>query len=441
MAYSSSLTFDRRLALDDIAGSRAHVKGLAKSGLMEKHDSERALEALDQVEQELLEGQIVFKPSDEDIHTVIERRVTEIAGDAGARIHTGRSRNDQVATAFRLFLKRELGHTAERVLALQDVLSGRAEEAGAAPLPGFTHLQPAQPVTLAHHLLAHCWGLARDLDRLFEARRRVDQSVLGAGALGGSGLKLDPAGNAKELGFAACFENSLDAVSDRDFVADALYALAMIGVRLSKMGEEIVLWSSSAFGFVVLDDAFSTGSSMLPQKKNPDIAELARGKAGRVIGDLAGFLATMKALPLAYNRDLQEDKEPVFDALDQVNRGLEAFAGMYGTMAFKADRMKAAASAPELAALDIADALVAGGMPFRQAHAEVGKLVREYVDTGTALSDLAKERLNVDFGKGGWSAAESLKRRVTRGGAGPKDLARQKKALASRMEKDRKRFS
>src|SRR5690606_28667368 len=207
-------------------------------------------------------------------------------------------------------------------------------------------------------------------------------SPLGAGALGGSGLPLDPAGNAKELGFAAAFENSLDAVSDRDFVADALYALAMIAVRLSKMGEEIVLWSSSAFGFVVLDDAYSTGSSMLPQKKNPDIAELARGKAGRVVGDLAGFLATLKALPLAYNRDLQEDKEPLFDALDQVNRGLVAFAGMVDTMVFQLARMKAAASAPELAAIDIADALVNQGMPFRQAHAEVGRLVREFTDTG-----------------------------------------------------------
>ncbi len=440
MAYTESLSFDRRLGLDDIAGSRAHVRGLAGSGLMTQKDARMALDALDEVEAELLEGRVRFKPSDEDIHTVIERRVTEIAGEAGARIHTGRSRNDQVATAFRLFLKRELTHTAERVIALMEVLSARANEAGAAPLPGFTHLQPAQPVTLAHHLLAHCWGFARDLDRLHDARRRLDVSPLGAGALGGSGLPLDPAGNAKALGFAAAFENSLDAVSDRDFVADALYALAMIGVRLSKMGEEIVLWSSSAFGFVVLDDSYSTGSSMLPQKKNPDIAELARGKAGRVIGDLAGFLATLKSLPLAYNRDLQEDKEPVFDALDQVNRGLEAFAGMYDTMVFQLSRMKAAASAPELAALDIADALVARGTPFRQAHAEVGALAREAAAGGAALDALAKEKLGVDFGKDGWSAEASLARRVTRGGAGPKDLARQKKALAARIAKDKARF-
>jgi argininosuccinate lyase len=299
LAYTVSLHYDRRLAADDITGSRAHVRGLVRAGVLDGDEAAAVLVALDAVERELADGSFVPAPGDEDIHTAVERRVTELAGPAGAKLHTGRSRNDQVATDLRLWCKRQLVGLGERIVDLQQVLLSRAEEAGEAYLPGYTHLQRAQPVLLAHHLLAHGWALARDLDRLLDARRRLDVSPLGAGALAGSSLPLDPDGTALDLGFAARFENSLDAVSDRDFVAEVLFDVALLGVHLSRIGEEVVLWSSDEVGFLVLDDAWATGSSMLPQKKNPDIAELARGRAGRLIGHLAGFLATLKGLPLA----------------------------------------------------------------------------------------------------------------------------------------------
>ena len=269
-------------------------------------------------------------------------------------------------------MKRALLDVAGRILALQEVLLERAVEVGDTYLPGYTHLQRAQPVTLAHHLLAHGWALARDVDRLLDCRRRADVSPLGAGALAGSSIPLDPDGVAADLGFASRFENSLDAVSDRDFVAEALFALTLVGVHLSRIGEEVVLWTTEEFGFATLDDAYATGSSMLPQKKNPDIAELARGKAGRLIGNLAGLLATLKGLPIAYNRDLQEDKEPLFDAVDQVSLALSAMGGLLATIRFDAARMQAAADSPVAAATDLAERLVLGGVPFREAHAIVG---------------------------------------------------------------------
>src|SRR5438093_1858842 len=307
--------------------------------------------ALETVEHELTEGSFAFAASDEDIHTAIERRVTELAGDAGAKLHTGRSRNDQVATDLRLYVRREGRIVARAIHALQAVLVRQAADAGDdAYLPGYTHLQRAQPVLLAHHLLAHFWALSRDVDRWRDCLHRVDVSPLGAGALAGSSLPLDPEFVANELGFSGAFANSLDAVSDRDFVAEALFVATLTQVHLSRIGEEIVLWSSEEFGFLRLADAFSTGSSMLPQKKNPDIAELARGKAGRLIGNLAGFLATLKGLPLAYNRDLQEDKEPLFDSVDQVRAALRALAGLLRTASFDTDRMRAAADAESSAA-------------------------------------------------------------------------------------------
>jgi len=315
MAFSVSLHYDRLLAVDDLAGSRAHVRGLLRGGIVTDEEAEEVLAALDRVEEELAAGSFAFAPGDEDIHTAVERRVTELAGDAGAKLHTGRSRNDQVATDLRLFAKRSLRAVATDIVSLQEVLLARAQEADGTYLPGYTHLQRAQPVLLSHHLLAHGWALARDLDRLLATVVRLDVSPLGAGALAGSSLPLDPDGVAADLGFGARFENSLDAVSDRDFVAEALFDLALLGVHLSRMGEELVLWSTEEFGFAVLDDAYATGSSMLPQKKNPDVAELARGKTGRLIGNLTALLVTLKGLPLAYNRDLQEDKEPLFDSL------------------------------------------------------------------------------------------------------------------------------
>ncbi|MCU1499595.1 MAG: argH [Acidimicrobiales bacterium] len=441
LAYTVSLPFDRRLAPDDITGSRAHVRGLVRGGILDGDEASAVLAALDQVEEELAEGRFTFAPSDEDIHTAVERRVTELAGDAGAKIHTGRSRNDQVATDLRLYTKRALLQVAQRVLALQEVLQTRAIDAGDTYLPGYTHLQRAQPVLLSHHLLAHGWALARDVDRLLATRERADVSPLGAGALAGSSLPLDPAGTAADLGFAAVFDNSLDAVSDRDFVAEALFDLALIGVHLSRIGEEVVLWSTDEFGFLKLDDAYATGSSMLPQKKNPDIAELARGKAGRLIGHLTGVLTTLKGLPLAYNRDLQEDKEPLFDAVDQIVLALGALSGLLATSTFVPSAMAAAADSPYSAATDLAEHLVERGLPFREAHAVVGEIVRTALDGGGTMADLvaAHPQLGEDA-VALLAPGLSVTRRTTRGGAGPGPVADQLDRFDARLRADRARL-
>jgi argininosuccinate lyase len=441
MAYTVSLPFDRRLAADDLAGSRAHVRGLGRAGILPESDVSILLAALERVEVELVGGAFEFRPEDEDIHTAVERRVTEIAGDVGAKLHTGRSRNDQVATDLRLYARRELLAVAARVLVLQEVLARRARDAGDAYLPGYTHLQRAQPVLLAHHLLAHGWALSRDVDRLLQSVARLDVSPLGAGALAGSSLPLDPDWVASELGFASRFENSLDAVSDRDFVSEALFDLALLGIHLSRLGEELVLWSTDEFRFVVLDDAFATGSSMLPQKKNPDVAELARGKSGRLIGHLAGFMATLKALPLAYNRDLQEDKEPLFDAVDQVGAGLAAMTGIMETSRFDLDRMRSAADWPEASAVDLAEWLVERGMPFRQAHAVVGSLVRDSAERGVPMAELVQA--HPALGADALSLLEpgvAVTRRTTPGGAGPLPVAEQLARFAHRLEVDHERL-
>ncbi|MHB1786993.1 MAG: argininosuccinate lyase, partial [Acidimicrobiales bacterium] len=385
-AYTQSLSFDKRLAPDDLVGSAAHVKGLEAAGILTTDEARELQAALDKVAAELAAGEFGFTEGDEDIHTAIERRVTELAGDTGAKLHTGRSRNDQVATDLRLYARRELTGVGRRVLGLQRALYEIADGAGAAYLPGYTHLQRAQPVLLAHHMLAHGWALARDVDRLVATVDRLDCSPLGAGALAGSSLALNPDLVAEELGFGARFENSLDAVSDRDFVAEALFDLALLGVHLSRLGEEVVLWSTEEFGFIHLDDAYSTGSSMLPQKKNPDIAELSRGKAGRLIGHVAGFLATLKGLPLAYNRDLQEDKEPLFDSIDQAGLALGAITAMLATATFDVARMQAAADSPTSAAVDLAEWLVERGMAFRVAHVVVGSLVRDCLERRVSLA-------------------------------------------------------
>ena len=407
-----------------------HVSGLSHVGILSEAERDAVLAALDTVETEMASGTFVFAAGDEDIHTAVERRVTEICGAPGAKMHTGRSRNDQSVTGLRLWCKREIPAVAARLVALQEVLLRRAVESGVDDdgvyLPGYTHVQRAQPVLLAHHLLAHGWALGRDIDRLLDALERVDVSPLGAGALAGSSLPLDPRHTARAMGFARVFENSLDAVSDRDFVAEVLFALSLVAVHLSRIGEEWVLWTSDEFGFAVLDDAYATGSSMLPQKKNADIAELARGKAGRVIGDLTGLLATLKGLPLAYNRDLQEDKEPLFDAVEQVGLGVAAITGMIATARFVPDRMRAAADSPTMAATDLAEHLVRAGTPFRDAHAIVGALVRRSLAGEGALVDLvrAEPRLGAD------AAAllvpgVGVRMRTTPGGAGPSPVAEQ----------------
>jgi argininosuccinate lyase len=426
LAFTESLSFDRRLAPDDLAGSRAHVAGLARAGILTDDEAGAVLHALDQVAEELADGSFAFAPSDEDIHTAIERRVTELAGDAGAKLHTGRSRNDQVATALRLFVRREGTDVAAHVHRLQNVLLDCAAAAEDVYVPGYTHLQRAQPVLLAHHFLAHFWSFARDVDRWRDAVARADVSPLGAGALAGSSLPLDPDATASDLGFARRFDNSLDAVSDRDFVAEALFVAALTQVHLSRLGEEIVLWSSEEFGFLRLADAYSTGSSMLPQKKNPDIAELARGKAGRLIGDLTGFLATLKGLPLAYNRDLQEDKEPLFDALDQCRLALGAVAGLLATAEVVPARMQAAADGQHVAAVDLAEWMVQRGVPFRDAHARVGALVRASTERGVGLDELVLTE--PDLGPEALALLEpgaAVLRRTTKGGAGPASVAEQ----------------
>lgn len=424
MKFTESLSFDRNLWRDDIAGSKAHVKGLVHSQIITKVEGEKILDALEAVSKEFSAGKFVFVATDEDIHTAIERRVTQIAGDTGAKLHTGRSRNDQVATALRLWCKRELANIAKLTLDLCDVFNKRANEFGwgsdSAYLPGYTHMQHAQPVLLAHHFAAHAWAMLRDVDRLTQTIERLDVSPLGAGALAGSSLPLDADFVAGELGFARRFNNSLDAVSDRDFVAEALFDLAMIGIHLSRIGEEWVLWTTQEFGFAVLDDAYATGSSMLPQKKNADIAELARGKSGRLIGNLTGLLATLKAMPLAYNRDLQEDKEPLFDSVNQVGLALQALAGMIETATINAPKMKTAADSELLGATDLAEWLVARGTPFREAHAHVGALVSKSIRESVSLVQLvtADKKLGSDAATVLQSGV-GVMRRSTKGGGGP----------------------
>lgn len=442
MAFTASLAFDKRLAASDVKGSVAHVHGLLRAGILTAVESDSLVDALQQVAAELASGSFAYLDTDEDIHTAIERRVTELAPESGAKLHTGRSRNDQVATALRLFTRSELARVIRHVITLQKTLERRATEVGDAYLPGYTHLQRAQPVLLAHHLLAHGWALARDIDRMFATWRRLDVSPLGAGALAGSSLGIDPDLVAEELGFASRFENSLDAVSDRDFVAETLFDLALVAIHLSRIGEEIVVFSSEEFGFVRLDDAWATGSSMLPQKKNPDVAELARGKAGRLVGHLAGFLTTLKGLPLAYNRDLQEDKEPLFDALDQVVLALDGLDGLIGTATFELDRMQAAADGPGLVAVDLVEWLVGTGVPFRDAHGLVATIVRQSVARGVPIGELVEA--HPAFGAEALEVLDTsaaLRRRTTPGGTGPDAVAVQLERFRHGVAYDSKRLA
>jgi len=439
--FTVSVGFDWALAIDDLTGSRAHVQGLGRGGVLTEGEVKVLLAALDRVGEEVAGGRFVFAAGDEDVHTAIERRVTELAGDVGAKLHTGRSRNDQVATDLRLWCRRRLTGVATEVMALQEVLTGRATEAGDAYLPGYTHLQRAQPVLLAHHLLAHGWALARDVDRLIATVERMDVCPLGAGALAGSSLPLDPDFVAEALGFHARFENSLDAVSDRDFVAEALFDIALLGVHLSRMGEEVVLWSTEEFGFCTLADAYATGSSMLPQKKNPDVAELARGKAGRFIGHLTGLLVTLKGLPLSYNRDLQEDKEPLIDAVHQITLALRALSGLFATVEFHHERMQAAADGSLAAAVDLAEFLVEKGVPFRKAHSLVAGLVRDSVERHVPLSELVQA--HPDLGDAGAKLLEpgvAVSRRTTPGGAGSVAVSEQLERFGRRLGVDRTRL-
>ncbi len=387
-ALSASVHFDWRLAPYDIRQTAAHARVLHKAGLLDDAEIVQVLAALDTLASDVASGAFTAGPGDEDVHTAIERGLLERLGPLGGKLRAGRSRNDQVATDFRLYLRDQARAIAAEIVGLQQALLAQAQEHVDTIAPGFTHLQHAQPVSLGHEIAKHVHALARDIDRLRDWDERAALSPLGAGALAGSSLGLDPQAVAAELGFRGALANSIDAVSDRDWVAEFLFAAAMIGVHLSRIGEEVVLWTSREFGWAALDDAWSTGSSIMPQKKNPDVAELVRGKSGRLIGDLTGLLATLKGMPFAYNRDLQEDKEPVFDAVDQLLLVLPAVTGMIATLRF--DTVRISMSAPEGFALatDIAEWLVRNGVPFRDAHEVAGACVRAAEERGIELWDL-----------------------------------------------------
>ena len=389
-ALSRSTHFDWRLARDDLAGSRAHARVLARAGLLSETELAGMLAALDRLDDDVASGAFGPAPDDEDVHSALERGLIERAGaELGGRLRAGRSRNDQIATLVRMYLRREARQLAGLVLDVVDALTGQAAAAGDAPMPGRTHLQHAQPVLLAHHLLAHAWPLLRDVARWRDWDVRAARSPYGSGALAGSSLGLDPAAVAAELGFDGPVENSIDGTAARDVVAEFAFVAAMLAVDLSRLAEEVTIWATAEFGFVALDDAYSTGSSIMPQKKNPDVAELARGKAGRMIGDLTGLLATLKGLPLAYDRDLQEDKEPVFDQVDQLSLLLPAFAGMVATLRFDLPRLAALAPAGFSLATDVAEWLVRRGVPFRVAHEVAGACVQTCEARGIALDELS----------------------------------------------------
>ena len=390
---NASISFDRRLWPQDIAQSRAHARMLAARGIVSEADRDAILAGLDTVEAELREGTFLFGGDDEDIHMAIERRLTELAGPVGGRLHTARSRNDQVVTDLAMYVReRALGAVAaiERTMA---VLLTRAEQHADWPMPGYTHMQRAQPVYLGHHLLAYFWMLDRDRNRFRFVHEQSAALPLGAGALAGVNFDTDRAAVAAELGFESVAANSIDAVSGRDFALDYLAAAATCATHLSRLGGELVLWSSSEFGFCELPDAWSSGSSIMPQKKNPDAAELLRAKAPRVVAHLAALHGVVHGLPLTYNKDLQEDKEHVFDTADTLEISLAAAAGMLAGVVFDRERMAAAASDELIAATDVADLLVRLGMPFREAHGAVAGLVREALERGVSLSDLGEAEL------------------------------------------------
>ncbi len=389
-ALSVSTHFDWRLARYDLAGSKAHARVLHSARLLSDQQFAEMLAGLDQLDADVASGAFVAGPDDEDVHSALERGLVERLGaDLGGRLRAGRSRNDQIATLIRMYLRDEARTLVGELGALIDALAGQAERHLGVAMPGRTHMQHAQPVLLSHHLLAHCWALTRDVDRFGDWDRRAAISPYGSGALAGSSLGLDPQAVAVELGFTEAAENSIDATAARDVVAEFSFVATMLAVDLSRIAEEIIIWATKEFSFITLDDAYSTGSSIMPQKKNPDIAELARGKAGRLIGDHAGLLATLKGLPLAYNRDLQEDKEPVFDAIDTLHLLLPAFTGMIATLVFHTDRLESLAPQGFSLATDIAEWLVRQGVAFRVAHEVAGECVQLCEARGIELHELS----------------------------------------------------
>ena len=428
-AYGQSVSFDQRLALQDIAGSKAHAAALRKARLLTPNELKSIHRGLESIAREIRAGKFVWREELEDVHMNIEAALTRKIGAPGAKLHTARSRNDQVATDLRLWMREATADLVSAVRGLQKSLVGLAVRGGDAIMPGYTHLQRAQPVLAAHHVLAYVEMLERDAGRLADAARRANVLPLGSGALAGSTIVLDRRFMARQLGFDDVSQNSMDAVSDRDFACEFLSACAITGMHLSRLCEDTILWASSEFGFLALSDAHTTGSSLMPQKKNPDIAELARGKTGRLYGNLFSLLTTLKGLPLAYNRDLQEDKEPVFDSADTLGASLEILAEMFGAARWDKRRMAAAADDALLVATDWADYLVRQGLAFREAHRVVGTLVALSVQRGVTLRDLSLGDLQAEsklFKAGAMKcldAARSLRARTAEGAPSPKRVA------------------
>lgn len=446
-ALSKSTHFDWALAPYDITASKAHARVLHNAGLLTDEQRDGLLAGLDSLGNDVADGSFGPLPTDEDVHGALERGLIDRVGeDLGGRLRAGRSRNDQVATLFRMWLRDAIKTVGNGVLDVAAALAGQAAAHPTAIMPGKTHLQSAQPVLLAHHLLAHAHPLLRDADRLLDLDKRAAVSPYGSGALAGSSLGLNPDAIAADLGFNAAADNSIDATSSRDFAAEAAFVFAMIAVDLSRLSEDIILWSTTEFGYVKLHDSWSTGSSIMPQKKNPDIAELARGKSGRLIGNLAGLLATLKAQPLAYNRDLQEDKEPVFDSVAQLQLLLPAMAGLVGTLTFDTDRMAALAPLGYTLATDIAEWMVRQGIPFRVAHEAAGAAVKAAEARGVGLEELAADELaGIHPGltaevRDVLTIAGSVDSRDARGGTSPARVAEQLVTLRDTADRLRARL-
>ena len=441
--YTASVHFDKRLYEFDIQGSIAHAKMLHKIGLLSGRERDVLVRGLREIKTEIESGRFEFDPSLEDIHMNIEARLTQKVGEAGKKLHTARSRNDQVALDLRMYVKHQIVQVINRLRIFQKALLGLAERNRAVVFPGYTHLQQAQPVLFAHHLLAYVAMFQRDKDRLKDAYGRTDVMPLGSGALAGTSIPIDREFVAKELGFARISDNSIDAVSDRDFAIEYLSALTLVGVHLSRLAEELVIWSSSEFGFIEIGDAFCTGSSMLPQKKNPDIPELARGKSGKLLGNLVSLVTMMKGLPLSYNRDMQEDKLPLFESTDIIKATLDVFSKMMKTVRVNTDSVADALRGGYLQAVDLAEYLVKKGIPFRESHRIVGNIVSYAIEKSRALDELSGKELREFCPSFGDDAVRlldvqaSVRSKTSPGGTSPRAVAARMKSWKTRLSKER----
>lgn len=437
--YTASIQFDQQLVIEDILGSLAHVRMLGEQGIILKQEADQITVGLKKILESAHDGKLTFSIHDEDIHMNIERLLSEDIGELAGKLHTGRSRNDQVALDMHMYLRRKVLEIGQRVLQLVNVLHSQAVQNLDVIVPGYTHLQRAQPILFAHHLLAYAHKFERDLDRLLDSFKRINISPLGSGALAGSSFPLNRLRVAELLNFEGVYENSLDAVSDRDFIVEFLSNSALIITHLSRLSEELIVWSSTEFNFIELDDAFCTGSSIMPQKKNPDVPELVRGKTGRIYGNLMGLLTVLKGLPLAYNKDLQEDKEGMFDAVKTLEGALDLYIPMLDSMKINKDRMAAAVTEDFSNATDLADYLAKHGLPFRQAHEVIGKLVNGCIKDQKLLIDLSLEDLQSFsplFKDDAFEVIKPLnvvKARSTRGGTAPEQVSFQAKMIAERM--------